>query len=338
MRVGFFELEPGQAGEIGAALARLGIADRVDATYRPGALDAASAAGLADLEAACIFIGTRLDRPLLDRLPGLRLVLTRSTGYDHIDLARCRERGIVVCNVPRYGTTTVAEHTFALMLGLSRKVHEAVTRTRHDDFTIEGLRGFDLYGKTLGVVGTGSIGLHVIRIARGFGMNVLAHDVRPQPLLAEVLQFRYVDLDTLLRESDVVTLHVPALPETRHLIGREALGKMKPGALLINTARGQVVDTDAVLAALRRGTLGGVGLDVVEGEEHIREDAEVLVSEAASEAIRQVFQTHLLLHHDNVLFTPHIAFNSVEAIQRILDTTLGNLKAYLEGAPANVVA
>jgi D-lactate dehydrogenase len=185
--------------------------------------------------------------------------------------------------------------------------------------------------------GAGNIGLHVIRIARGFGMRVLAYDARPHPLLAEVLGFTYTDLDTLLAESDIVSLHVPALPETYHLINRETLGKMKRGALLINTARGSVVDTEALLWALEEGILAGAGLDVIEGEEYIKEESALLKMPLAEQTLKQVVQAHLLLRRDDVVFTPHIAFNSHEAVQRILDTTLENLKAFLEGQPQNTV-
>jgi len=216
-------------------------------------------------------------------------------------------------------------------------VHQAYVRAQRGDFSVEGLRGFDLYGKTLGVVGTGSIGLHVIRIARGFGMRVLAYDVRPNPLFADVLGFTYTDLDVLLQESDIVTLHVPLTPQTYHLINREALCKMKRGAILINTARGAVVDTEALLWALEEGILGGAGLDVIEGEEFVKEERALLASSSASEAWRHVVQARLLLRRENVVFTPHIAFNSREALQRILDTTLMNLKHFLDGNPIHTV-
>jgi D-lactate dehydrogenase len=216
-------------------------------------------------------------------------------------------------------------------------LHAAYFQGLRGEYRIRELRGFDLYGKTLGVIGAGNIGLHVIRIARGFGMRVLAYDLRPHPLLAEVLGFTYTDLDTLLAESDIVSLHVPATPQTYHLINRETLCKMKRGALLINTARGSVVDTEALLWALEEGILAGAGLDVIEGEEYITEESALLKMPLAEQTLKQVVQAHLLLRRDDVVFTPHIAFNSHEAVQRILDTTLENLKAFLEGKPQNIV-
>jgi D-lactate dehydrogenase len=337
MRVAFFDLEPWQPEYLLAGLQRLGIAEQVQADFFEDHLTPDTATQYADYDGIVVFIWTKVSGAVIDALPNLRLILTMSTGYDHIDLQACRERGITVCNVPHYGENTVAEHTFALILSLSRKLHAAYFQGLRGEYRIRELRGFDLYGKTLGVIGAGNIGLHVIRIARGFGMRVLAYDLRPHPLLAEVLGFTYTDLDTLLAESDIVSLHVPALPQTHHLINRETLCKMKRGALLINTARGSVVDTEALLWALEEGILAGAGLDVIEGEEYITEESALLKMPLAEQTLKQVVQAHLLLRRDDVVFTPHIAFNSHEAVQRILDTTLANLKAFLEGQPQNTV-
>ncbi len=230
-------------------------------------LGAESLAEAEEAAALSIFIRSRITSSVLERLPQLRFVATRSTGYDHIDVAACAARGIQVANVPRYGENTVAEHTFGLILALSRHIHQAWQKTARGDFSLGDLRGFDLKEKTLGVVGTGDIGLHVIRIATGFGMEVVAYDVRQNHLVAEVLGFRYAPLEEVLAAADVLTLHVPGTPQTHHLIDREAIQRMKRGALLINTARGTVVDTQALLWGLDQGIIGGAGLDVVEGEE-----------------------------------------------------------------------
>jgi D-lactate dehydrogenase len=210
-------------------------------------------------------------------------------------------------------------------------------RTQRGNFSIEGLRGFDLYGKTIGVVGAGSIGLHVIRIARGFGMGALAYDLRPNQLLADVLGFTYVSLDDLLAQADILSLNVPLLPTTYHLINRERLAQVKRGAILINTSRGGVVDTDALLWALDEGILAGAGLDVIEGEEVIAEEKQLLAMPGVEEKLRMAVRVHLLLQRENVVFTPHIAFNSREALERILDTTIANVRAFLAGQPQNVV-
>src|SRR5262245_43060541 len=190
-------------------------------------------------EVLSVFINSRLDRETLRSLTALRLIATRSTGYDHIDVDYCRSKGIVVTNVPVYGDNTVAEHTFALILALSRKVVQAHNRAHTGNFSLTGLQGFDLRGRTLGVVGTGHIGTHVIRIARGFMLRVIAYDTRPDKRLADALDFDYVDaFDDLLAKSDIVTLHSPLLPQTLHMINAQNIARMKKGALLINTARG----------------------------------------------------------------------------------------------------
>jgi D-lactate dehydrogenase len=284
-----------------------------------------------------VFIHSHLAGDLIEQLPDLRFVATRSTGFDHVDLEACARRGVVVSNVPTYGENTVAEHTFGLILSLSRKIHQAYTRTIHGDFSLDGLRGFDLKGKTLGVVGTGHIGLHVIRIARGFGMDVLAFDAREQPLLAEVLGFRYASIDTVVEQADVLTLHVPLLPGTYHLMNRERLGQMRRGSLLVNTARGGLVETAALLWALDEGILAGAGLDVIEGEEAIAEEQQLLREGVAADQLQAAIRGHLLLRRENVVITPHNAFNSDEALRRILDTTVENVQGFLAGEPVNRV-
>jgi D-lactate dehydrogenase len=308
-----------------------------DVAFLPDPLTLHTADAAADAEVVSVFIRSRVDRAVLERLPALRFVATRSTGYDRVDAETCRQRGVVVSNVPTYGENTVAEHAFGLILNLSRKIHQAYLRTRACDFSLESLEGFDLRGKTLGVVGAGRIGLHVIRIGRGFGMEVLAYDVRPQPLLAEVLGFRYTPLEDLLRVADVVSLHVPLRPETHHLMNRERFALMKRGALLVNTARGAVVDTEALLWALDEGIVGGAGLDVVEGEELMAEEEVVFRGPAAEAQLRQLLCGHLLLERPNVIVTPHMAWYSREARQRLLATTVENIRAFLEGRPTNVV-
>lgn len=327
----FFELEPWERDWLAA---RPGVAG-AELVLEP--LTPESPGLTSDCRVLSGFIRSRVTPEVLDKLPSLGLVATRSTGYDHIDTSACRERGILVCNVPHYGEHTVAEHTFGLMLSLSRKIHHAYVRTSRHDFSLAGLRGFDLRGKTLGVLGTGNIGIRVIQIARGFGMQVLAWDAREQPLLADLLGFRYVTLDELLPASDVLSLHVPLLPSTHHLIGREALAKIKPGALLINTSRGALVDTEALIAALDSGRLSGAGLDVLEGEELLGEESRMLAGDLPSERLRTLLQDYDLLHRENVIVTPHAAFYSKEAQERILQTTVENITGFLEGRPQNVV-
>jgi len=291
-----------------------------------------------EVEVLSCFIRSSLDAAFLDDCPRLRLIATRSTGVDHIDLGECGKRGITVSNVPQYGENTVAEHTFGLILSLSRNIYHAVDRAKRGDLSIEGLCGFDLYGKTLGVVGGGSIGLHVIRMGRAMNMRVLVYDVKPLRLLAEVLGFQYVELETLLRDADVVSIHVPLLPTTRHLLNADRLALMKPSAILVNTARGGVVDSKALLAALDEGRLAGAALDVLEGEEVITEDRVLLHDEGVSmDELRLAVEAYQLMHHPRVIVTPHIGFYSAEALRRILDTSLANIRAFLAGQPQNVV-
>jgi len=285
-----------------------------------------------------VFVGSRVDQPLLDACPDLRLVATRSTGYDHVDLAACAARGVAVANVPTYGENTVAEHTFALILALSRNVHKAWVRTQRGDFSIQGLQGFDLRGRTIGLIGVGHIGLHTAKIARGFGMRVLAADPRPQPLLAELVGFGYVELEELVASADIVSLHAPLLPATRHLVDRELLKRFKRGALLINTARGGLVDTEALLWALDEGILAGAGLDVLEGEELLTEDRRRLALERDEASLRVLVENQLLAGREDVVVTPHVGFDSVEAVQRIAEVTAANVAAFLAGNPQNLVS
>ncbi len=292
---------------------------------------------LQKIEILSPFIYSRLTEAVLKKTPRLKLIPTRSTGFDHIDVAACKKRKISVANVPFYGENTVAEHTFALILALSRKVHQAYFRTIRGDFSFEGLQGFDLKGKTLGIIGTGHIGLHTIRIAKGFGMEVIAYDLFKNALMAETLGFRYVSFDDLLRTSDIISLHAPYRKETHHLLNKNNIRKIKKGALLIHTARGGLVETEALALALDQGILAGAGRDVLEGEELIKEERQILAKEFPVDHLKTLLQNHILLNRENVVITPHIAFNSREAFLRIIETTVSNIRAYLGGRPENLI-
>ncbi len=289
-----------------------------------------------DADIISTFIYSELGAQELESFPTLKAICTRSTGFDHIDLDYCRRRSVAVYNVPFYGENTVAEHTFALILSLSRNVHRSYMRTRAGNFGIDGLIGFDLKGKTIGVIGAGHIGQHVIRIAKGFGMNVLAFDTQKDLFLSEVLGFTYTDIPTVLKESDIITLHVPYNTHTHHMIDQKAIETMKDGALLINTARGGVVDTTALLHALDSGKLSGAGLDVIEGEEDILEEKHVRGEDHAEE--REVLTRDLnIISKENVVYTPHIAFYSKEAVERIICTTLENITSFVRGEKENSI-
>lgn len=291
-----------------------------------------------DAEIVSTFIYSEIDRGVLDELPALKLVATRSTGFDHIDIDLCAERGIAVSNVPTYGENTVAEHVFALLLTISHRMLEAVDRARNGEFSPLGLQGFDLAGKTLGVLGVGSIGRNVIRIAGGFEMKVVACDLRPDEKLAQRLGFRYAPFDDVLGAADVLTLHLPATPETNKLLSHKEFSRMKDGVVLINTARGDLIDMQALIEALRRGKVAAAGLDVLPDEPMIREEAELICSVFCNKHdLRNLVADHILLRMPNVVVTPHSAFNTREAIGRIIDTTIENIISFVDGQPRNVV-
>lgn len=334
MRIAVFETEQWEH----AACLRLSPPHQVDC--RRERLDQTTAPLAAEAEVVSVFVNSDLSAATLNLLPRLRLVATRSTGFDHVDLTRCAERGIAVANVPDYGDNTVAEHAFALLLAVARRIVMAAERTRRGDFSQTGLCGFDLMGRTLGIIGTGRIGRRAAAIGRGFGMRILAHDRRPDPAAAEGLGFRYVALDELLTEADAVTLHVPGGRSSRYLLSDAEFARMKPGAVLVNTARGSVVDVAALIRALDSGHLGGAGLDVLPEEPLIRDEAQVFRSSGTGieeHGLRELLAGHALLRFPNVVVTPHIAFDTTEALHRILETTIGNIEAFARGAPRNLV-
>ncbi|MCR3921040.1 MAG: hydroxyacid dehydrogenase [Firmicutes bacterium] len=305
--------------------------------FSPEILDNKLAADYQETEVLSIFIHSHINEEILAMMPKLKLIATRSAGFNHIDIEATQKQKLGVCYVPTYGEYTVAEHTFALILALSRNVHKAYFRTLQEDFSLTGLQGFDLKGKTIGVVGSGRIGLHVIKIARGFDMTVLAVDPSPDPFLAEVLQFRYAPLAEVLAQSDIITLHAPLNKKTFHLLNRDNILTIKKGAILINTARGELIDTEALLYALAEGHIAGAGLDVLEGEELFVEEEKLFDPQTSSETKSVFHKSQDLLDREDVVITPHIAFNSYEAVQRIRQTTVENIVAYLAGQPKNIV-
>jgi D-lactate dehydrogenase len=258
----------------------------------------------------------RVTAELLAQLPSLKLVVTRSAGYDHIDLEAAERHGIAVCSVPDYGAHMIAEHAFGLLLAVARNIVTGSNRYKGERlFSDSGLQGIELHGKTLGVIGTGRIGLHSARIARGFGMRVVAHDLFENRSAAEELGFQYMPLEDLLGESHAVTLHVSLNDATHHLMNADRLARMKAGAILVNTSRGAVVDTHALIAALRSGHLGGAGLDVLEDERERYHDFGDL----------------------NVVVTPHLGWYTDGAVDRILSIALAGIDGFLRGERINRV-
>lgn len=287
-----------------------------------------------DAEIVALFVSSKLTAAQMDVLPNLKMISARSAGFDNVDSAHAKERGIVVSRVPKYGQHTVAEFAMGLMLQLSRKLYEASRRVREDgSFSQDGLEGFDLFGKTLGVLGTGNIGRAVVGLGQGFGMHVLMNDMYPAKDL-ENENAKYVELDELLAQSDIVSMHVPYMPETHHFLNAERIAKMKPGAYLINTARGELVDTMALLAALKSGQLAGAGLDVLEEERRMKSgDA----SGATSDITEHMHADKELMAMPNVIVTPHVAYFSREANRDIQEISAHNITAFLAGHPTNLV-
>jgi D-lactate dehydrogenase len=289
-------------------------------------------------EVVSIFATSQLTAAVLAKFPKLKLVAARTTGFDNIDLAYCAKHKIKVVNVPSYGENTVAEQAFALLLHLTRKVADGQRRVKAGNWSFNGLQGVDLKGRTMGVIGLGRIGAHTARIAKGFGMNVVAYDVIQHPELAKEIGFRYVLLAELLKVSNVISVHTFLVPETHHLLDRKAFRSMKKGAILINTARGPIVDSAALAEALLSGRLAGAGLDVLEGEEYLRDPQLLAKTKLPAAQIRSLMYAYQLLAMPNVVVTPHNAFNTSEALQRILDTTVVNIKAFAIGKPINLVS
>ena len=285
-----------------------------------------------------VFVGSKVDAVVFDKLPHLKLIVTMSTGYDHIDLALAKKRRIPVCNVPTYGENTVAEHAVALILALSRQLFTSVKRVKEGSFNYDGLRGFDLKGKTVGVVGTGHIGAQVIRILKGFEMDILACDAFPNKTMEKSLGFTYVSLPKLLATADIITLHVPLLKETTHIINKKNIKKTKPGAYIINTARGGLIDTEALLWGIESGHIAGAGLDVLEDENFIQNPEKLLARNVKPKDVRIALMDNILIDHPKVIITPHNAFNSAEALQRIMDVTIDNVKVWALGKVQNNVA
>jgi len=278
----------------------------------------AAATGTASV---CVFVNDRVEAACLEGLKrlGVRHVALRCAGFNNVDLETAKQLGLAVTRVPAYSPHAVAEHAVALLLTLNRRVHRAYNRVREQNFSLNGLVGFDLFGKTVGIVGTGKIGRLAAQIFRGFGCHVLAFDTQPDAAWAGANQVVYTDLDALFEQADIASLHVPLFPETKHLINEQSIARMKPGAYLVNTSRGKLIDTTALIAALKSGHLGGVALDVYEEEEGI-------FFEDHSGDVLQDDELSRLLTFPNVLITAHQGFLTDEALTEIARVTVENIK------------
>ena len=330
MKIAVFSTKPYDCQFLDAANAAAGAPHEIE--YFQAHLDQATAALAKGAEAACPFVNDDVGREVLARFKegGTRLVALRGAGFNNVDLAAAGELGIAVARVPAYSPHAVAEHAVALILALDRKICRAHERVREGNFALDGLLGFDLHGRTIGIVGTGRIGLTLARIMAGFGCVILAFDpVRSEKF--EGLGGRYVTLEVLLASSDIISLHCPLKPETRHLIDASAVARMKPGVMLINTSRGAVVETRALIDGLKSGRIGYLGLDVYE------EEADLFFEDLSNQVIKDdVFAR--LLTFPNVLITGHQAFFTREALQAIAETTIANISAFeTSGKPLHVV-
>ncbi|MFH0927574.1 MAG: NAD(P)-dependent oxidoreductase [Candidatus Micrarchaeota archaeon] len=292
-----------------------------------------------DADAVCLFVFSKVGKKELKVWKKCKVIGTMSTGYNHINLKECKKRKISVCNVPSYGATTVAEYALGLMLSLSRKIIQAYDKAREGKFDLNGLRGVDLEGKTLGIVGFGKIGQHVAARASAFGMKILAYDPYADFHCMGDKGCIKAKMDVLLRKSDFITLHTPLLDSTYHIIDRAAVKKMKKGVMIINTARGELIDTGALVDGLNRGKIAGAAIDVIE-EENTLKNERSLFSEHIDDGkanMKTVVANHILIDMENVIVTSHNAFNSKEAVSRIVDTTIENVKAYGMKKAQNVV-
>ncbi|MFV3412196.1 2-hydroxyacid dehydrogenase [Pseudomonas nitroreducens] len=282
-------------------------------------------------EVVCPFVNDDLSRPVLEHLAagGTKLIALRSAGYNHVDLAAAQALGLAVVRVPAYSPHAVAEHGVGLVLALCRHLHRAYNRTREGDFSLHGLTGFDLHGRSVGIIGSGQIGEVFARIMSGFGCHILAYDPYPNRAI-EALGGRFVELDELLAQSDIISLHCPLNEATKHLINAQSLARMKHGAMLINTGRGALVDTPALIEALKSGQLGYLGLDVYE------EEADIFFADRSDQPLQDDVLARLLTF-PNVIITAHQAFLTREALAGIAQTTLANIAAWKAGTAVNLV-
>jgi len=290
-----------------------------------------------ETEVLGVFVDSTVDKAVFQKLPKLKLILTLSTGFDHIDMNEAKKRKVVVCNVPSYGENTVAEFAMMHILALMRKLFPSVKRVKEGDYDYHGLRGVDMKGKVVGVVGTGKIGLHVIKMLKGFDVTILAFDAFPKKELQKEYGFQYVPLSKLLKESDIVTLHVPLIDSTHHMINKSALKKMKKTAYIVNTARGGIIDSEALVWALEKNEIAGAGLDVLEGEDMLEDTLKLFCSKCTEADTRLSLMNNIIIDHPNTIVTPHNAFNSVEAVMRIIDTSVDNFRSYTNGEIVNNV-
>lgn len=321
MKIAFFDTKPYDK----AAFELLNQKYNYDITFFESRLKKSSISLAKDHDAVCIFVRDQVDKEVIDGLVqlGVQLIALRCAGFNNVDLKAAQNK-IKVVRVPAYSPYAVAEFTVTLMLALNRKIHKAYTRTKEANFLLNGLTGFDMYGKTVGIIGTGKIAKVLIKILIGFGMKVVAYDVYPDEIAAKELGYTYVELDTLYKESDIISLHCPLTRETEHMINAESISKMKKGVMIINTGRGKLIDATDLVQALKNKHIGAAGLDVYEEEEHY-------FYTDYSEKIMADDVLSRLIMFPNVLITSHQAFLTKEALTNIATTTLESFKEFQNG-------
>lgn len=310
---------------------------KLDFISEPLSYENAATAKNADIVG--VFVGSKVNKDVLKNLPKLKLVVTMSTGFDHIDVAFAKNKGILVCNVPTYGENTVAEHAFSLILAISRKLFESNLSLKNGGFYNESLMGFDLKDKNLGILGCGSIGKHLAKMAYGFDMKVFAYDVNCDLDFGAKYQMNYTKtIDEVFKNSDIISLHLPLNANTKHIINDKSISKMKNKVVIINTARGGLIDSKSLYQGLMTGKILAAGIDVFEEENYIKEEVENLLEQTPEGVdLKTVLTVHKIINHPNVIATPHNAFNSKEAVKRIMDTTIKNILNYKINTPQNLI-
>ena len=306
----------------------------------PADLTAEELKTVSDADVISVFVhAVDVGARVLSQFPNLKLIALRSTGYNNVDLSYCREHHIEVVNVPGYGDSTVAEFTFGLLIDVTRKISRSFRAVQEAHVDTDHYLGFDLKGRTIGIIGTGAIGRYVAKIAKSFDMTILAYDPYPNPKFAEEYGFKYVDLPEMFSTADIISLHCPLTKENDHLLDEAAFAQMKKGVVIINTARGELIDTEALFKALSNGKVYGAGLDVLEYESALIHDDLYLsaLNVRESDSLLRSLINLRMLQLKNVIITPHVAFNSIDAVHRILKTADDNIIAFLNGKTVNSV-
>ena len=322
MKIAFFDLEPWEMAYYQKYFKK-------DVNFGTQSLTKTNAKNFEDTEIISIFVKSKITKEILNQLPNLKYISTMSTGFDHIDLQECKKRNIQVSNVPQYGQNTIAEYTFSLLLALNRNLLEASRRTRKGNFDYQGLIGTDLKNKTMGIIGTGNIGQHVIKYAKAFDMKILAYDLYPNKKLEKELNFKYTTLNNIYKNSDFISLHLPFTKSSYHFLDKKAFSQMKTGVKIINTSRGEIISAKDLIQALDTKKVSGCALDVLELENDMKKEVKNSgLKNLTQKEAKILIQNHKLLGRENVILTPHLAFYTKEALERILQTTKDNILAF----------